>query len=215
MTSMSGAALMESREAMSSLAGPRPEHEVGWVQRLRAQDPEAFRELFRREARHIHAVVRRLAARREEVEDLVQETFVEAWKSLPKFRGQSAPGTWLHRVAVNTCVRHLRKRPLDEEPLDEDSAGEESDRAASPDEALLQTDLKDHVSAALDRLPVHARQVVVLHELEGMTFREVAKALGIPVGTAKSRLFHALRKLRELLEPYVTADDSGQSQVMA
>ena len=101
--------------------------------------------------------------------------------------------------------------------IDDDEENEEdADEAPPLDEALLQADLREQVAAALDRLPAHHRQVIVLHELEGFTFRDVAKKLGIPVGTAKSRLFHGLRKLREILRPYVCpTEEPATEQVMA
>lgn len=203
------------REEMP-ISTPRPKDDEQWVRRLRSRDAEAFREFVRAQSGRLYSLVYRLAARRDEVEDLVQEILIEVWKSLPSFRGDSSLKTWVHRIAVNTCIRHQRKRrPEEPFPECEDESMDCQPAVMDVDQSVLQSDLQHQVTIALNSLPEEFRQVVVLHEIEGLTHREMAQVLGIPVGTAKSRLFHALGKLRDRLEPYVlSSEETDPKQVM-
>ena len=160
-----------------------------------AGDTAAFERLYRRHLRRVHAAIWRLlggnAARAEE---LTQDAFVRAWQALPRFRHESAFGTWLYRLAVNTALMHLRAR----------SGGEdrETDDAALAFEASpgRRADLGLDLERAVARLPPRARAVLVLHDVEGWKHEEIARELGMAVGSSKAQLHRARGLLRGWLE---------------
>jgi RNA polymerase sigma-70 factor (ECF subfamily) len=155
-------------------------------------DAHAFERLYRRHVNRIHTLVRRMLG--EEVEDVTQDVVIRAWQKLGTFRGESAFGTWLHRLAVNVILNHRaargrwRKRFLEEPEAGLEVAG----RSVSPAGRL-------DFEAALERLPGGARQIFVLHDVEGYRHEEIAGMLGINPGTSKSQLHYARMALRRHL----------------
>ena len=165
------------------------------VRRAQAGDAVAFRELYRAHAGRVFAVCLRMAGDRAEAEELTQDVFVRAWERLRQFRGDSAFGTWLHRLAVNVVLMARRARGRREQrvvPVPEPAAVERP--AAGPGPGLS-IDLE----RALAKLPDGARDVFVLHDVEGYRHAEIAAMLGIAEGTSKAQLFRARRLLREAL----------------
>lgn len=163
-----------------------------------AGDSSAFEALYRRHAARIHGVVARLVGYdRARAEDLVQEAFVRAWQALPAYRFESAFGTWLHRLAVNTALMDLRaarSRPRGSD--DEDAL----DQVGAPDSAGHSTALTLDLERAVATLPPRARAVLVLYDVEGWKHEEIAGALGMAVGSSKAQLHRARGLLRERLE---------------
>jgi len=161
-------------------------------------DSTAFEALYRRHAARIHGVVARLVGYdRARAEDLVQEAFVRAWQALPAYRFESAFGTWLHRLAVNTALMDLRaarSRPRGSD--DEDAL----DQVGAPDSAGQSTALTLDLERAVATLPPRARAVLVLYDVEGWKHEEIAGALGMAVGSSKAQLHRARGLLRERLE---------------
>ncbi len=161
-------------------------------------DSSAFEALYRRHASRIHGVVARLVGYdRARAEDLVQEAFVRAWQALPAYRFESAFGTWLHRLAVNTALMDLRaarSRPRGSD--DEDAL----DQVGAPDSAGHSTALSLDLERAVATLPPRARAVLVLYDVEGWKHEEIAEALGMAVGSSKAQLHRARGLLRERLE---------------
>jgi RNA polymerase sigma-70 factor (ECF subfamily) len=161
-------------------------------------DSSAFEALYRRHASRIHGVVARLVGYdRARAEDLVQEAFVRAWQALPAYRFESAFGTWLHRLAVNTALMDLRaarSRPRGSD--DEDAL----DQLGAPDSAGQSTALSLDLERAVATLPPRARAVLVLYDVEGWKHEEIAEALGMAVGSSKAQLHRARGLLRERLE---------------
>ena len=161
-------------------------------------DSTAFEALYRRHASRIHGVVARLVGYdRARAEDLVQEAFVRAWQALPAYRFESAFGTWLHRLAVNTALMDLRaarSRPRGSD--DEDAL----DQVGAPDSAGQSTALSLDLERAVSTLPPRARAVLVLYDVEGWKHEEIAGALGMAVGSSKAQLHRARGLLRERLE---------------
>lgn len=162
-------------------------------------DSSAFEALYRRHAARIHGVVARLVGYdRARAEDLVQEAFVRAWQALPAYRFESAFGTWLHRLAVNTALMDLRaarSRPRGSD--DEDAL----DQVGAPDSAGHSTALSLDLERAVATLPPRARAVLVLHDVEGWRHEEIASELDMAVGTSKAQLHRARALLRRMLEP--------------
>ena len=186
------------------------------IDRCAAGQEEAFRELFDRYREHVYRVARRLVRDREEALDLTQEAFIKAFRSLDRFRGQSSFKTYLTRIAVNACLDFRRRLRRATETgsagameLDEERVGVGGSREAARAnvvDPLLQAEkreLQRALEEALDRLPENLRTTLLLHAVEGFTYREVADALEIPVGTVMSRIFYARNHLRKDLEPFL------------
>jgi RNA polymerase sigma-70 factor (ECF subfamily) len=165
------------------------------VRRAAAGDPGAFAALYRAHAGRVYALCLRLEADAARAEELTQDVFVRAWEALPGFRGESAFGTWLHRLAVNVVLADRRAAWRRERRVMavEDPAALERPGEADPALAL-------DLEAAIAALPPGARAVFVLHDLEGYQHREIAAMTGIAEGTSKAQLFRARRLLRARLE---------------
>lgn len=157
----------------------------------------AYETIYRRHAPRLYAVVWRLcggnAAR---ADDALQETFIAAWKALPQFRFQSALGTWLHRLAVNTALMELRRRAHSRDHELDDADGELL--AAIPGASSCQATQMD-LERALETLPPRARAVLVLHDIEGWKHHEIAEELQMAVGSSKAQLHRARGLLRARL----------------
>jgi RNA polymerase sigma-70 factor, ECF subfamily len=171
-------------------------------------EPGALDALIRATYADVYALSRRMLADPDEAADATQEVFVRVMRSVLGFRGESAFGTWLHRVTVNVCLTMLRKRSRAREAgvvagatpfgLPDDEYGLES-AGPLPDEVAATHDLAARSEAALATLPEDARTVVVLRDLEGMSTKEVAELLGVSESVVKVRLHRAHTKLRELV----------------
>jgi len=143
----------------------------------------------------------------QDAEDAAQDALVEICRSIASFQGRSSLSTWVYRVATNVCLEHRRRRRPEMAPLDEGFAEQQADPGKDPADAVMRNDVTSRVDSAVGSLPDLYRDVVVLHELQGLTYRECASVLGCPVGTVKSRLSNAFVKLRRLLNDY--AYESG------
>lgn len=164
--------------------------------RARDGDAVAFERLYRRHAARVHAIARRVVGG-EEADDLTQEAFLRAWEKLPGFRGESAFGTWLHRLTVNHCLTRLatlRTRWTKEEP--EAEFGMDVFAGQGSGDLHLQIDFEE----AVERLPPGMRRVFTLHDVEGFTHEEIGAQLGIAPGTSKSQLNRARLALRRWVE---------------
>lgn len=169
-------------------------NEIDCIRRAQAGDGAAIRDLYRRYAPRVHAVVRRLAGDDALAEDWAQEAWVRAIRALPAFRGDARFSTWLHRIAVNSALHGRRgreRRTGREVPLPDGNEG-----IAPGDQVALRISLQ----RALDALPAGMRQIVVLHDVEGYTHEEIGDLLGISPGTSKSQLFKARARLRSMLQ---------------
>lgn len=165
------------------------------MRRAQQHDMAAFEVLYREHVGRIFALCLRLTGARPAAEDLVQEVFVRAWRKLAAFRGESAFGTWLYRLAVNVVVSDRRSRPeTAREVLTDDPAAHES---PSPSPA---PELGMDLERAIATLPDGARRVFVLHDMEGYRHEEIARLLGIAVGTSRAHLHRARALLREVLQ---------------
>jgi RNA polymerase sigma-70 factor (ECF subfamily) len=162
----------------------------------RTEDVDAFEELYRAHAPRLYALVSRMSGSPSEGEDLLQEIFLQAHRKLESFRGESALGTWLHRLAVNHCLDYLRSRRGKMTKLTTSIDGNPARvPMARTDTPLARLDLEH----AIRQLPEGCRETFVLHDVEGFSHREIAAMLGIAQGTSKSQVFKARHKLRALL----------------
>jgi len=157
----------------------------------------------------VHGLARRYARTEADAEDLTQEIFVALCRGITSFRGESALSTWVYRVALNHCLRYQSKSRPEDIPLEEAAEPITTDHSADPLRQATRQELVDQVDAALATLtPVH-REVVILHELHGLTYSECAAVLAVPIGTVKSRLSNAFGRLRTRLTEYVLGGETG------
>jgi RNA polymerase sigma-70 factor (ECF subfamily) len=175
------------------------------VRRLKRRDARAAEEFTDAFGARVHALARRYARTEADAEDLTQEVFIDLCRAIHGFRGESALSTWVYRVALNHCLKHRRGRDTRPEtlPLDDERNGIGGD-TDDPLRHAARAELSSRIDAALAALTPEHREVVLLHELHGLTYGECAEALGVPVGTVKSRLSNAFKRLRGgLLGEYV------------
>jgi RNA polymerase sigma-70 factor (ECF subfamily) len=167
------------------------------VMRARDGDPDAFARLYDSHAPRVHAICLRLSGDPARAGELLQDVFVRAWERLGSFRGESAFGTWLHRLTVNVVLQRARgdQRRVRRIALGDDLAPKGIDGPTRALEPGLRLDLEQAVAG----LPEVLREVFVLHDVEGFQHGEIAALLNIPIGTSRSHLFRARRLLREVL----------------
>lgn len=176
------------------------------VQRLRNGENEAFDELNQQYASKMYRLACRLAGQ-EEAEDLVQEAFVQIYRSMSSFRGDCSISTWVYKITTNVCQDYLRRKSRRNwrHLFSIDWLKSEMDKELpAPDlEPHEMAEIRDDLGrlrVAIASLPIEQRSVLVLHDLEQLTYQEVADVLGIALGTVKSRLFYARQKVRQIFE---------------
>jgi RNA polymerase sigma-70 factor (ECF subfamily) len=187
--------------AAAAAEAPAPEDgEV--VQRARNGDHEAFRVLVERYQGRAHGLALRVLRDEEQARDAVQDAFIKAYGSLDRFEGRSSFYTWLYRIVMNLCLDRKRRDRSDRrvEWNDEVATGLEQDApGATPDAEAERGELGSILRRAIDALPEDARRTIELREIDGLSYKEIAAALGIPKGTVMSRLHYARRRLQESL----------------
>jgi RNA polymerase sigma-70 factor (ECF subfamily) len=203
----------------TSPAGP-PDLEV--IQRVRNGDRDAFRILVDRYQGRAHRLALRVLRDEEAARDAVQDAFVKAYSALARFEGRSSFFTWLYRLVMNQCLDARRRDKSGQELAFEEGGGLELDAEASllpvpevdgvsfaPAATLMRKELLDHLARAVDRLPEAARETLLLREVEGLSYAEIATALGIPKGTVMSRLHYARRQVQRWLIEAGVARETG------
>jgi RNA polymerase sigma-70 factor (ECF subfamily) len=177
---------------------PATDHQL--AKAAAAGDMTAFDELYRRHNRRVYALCLRMTQNVPEAEDLTQEAFIQLFRKIGSFRGDSAFTTWLHRLTVNQVLMHFRKRSVKMEKTTEE--GETPEQAVIGTENPNSMPVIDRIALdkAITQLPPGYRAVFVLHDVEGHEHEEIARMLGVAVGTSKSQLHKARMKLRALLK---------------
>jgi len=176
------------------------------VQRMALGDRRAFEDFVDKYGGPVHRLARSHARSEADAEDLTQEILVEISRSIGSFRGASSLTTWVYRVALNHCLKHQQRRRPDTAPLDAVTTAAPEEHG--PARCAERSELGIRIDSALAGLSEDHRTVVLLHEMHGLTYAECAETLGIPIGTVKSRLSNAFRRLRMALGGYVLGDDS-------
>ncbi|MCG8044390.1 MAG: RNA polymerase sigma factor RpoE [Candidatus Thiodiazotropha endolucinida] len=182
------------------------------VARVQQGDKKAFDLLVLKYQQKITNLISRYIRDPHEVLDVTQEAFIKAYRAIPKFRGDSAFYTWLYRIAINTAKNYLvaqgRRPPSDDveaEVAEQMDVGTRLKETGTPENHVLTEEISMTVQKAIDDLPEDLRTAIVLRELEGMSYEEIANAMSCPVGTVRSRIFRAReaidKKLRPLLKP--------------
>ena len=193
--------------------------DLSLVKRVREGDPRAFQQLVERYQRKVYAVALGMLKDKEEAMDVAQEAFVKVYKYLDHFKGDSSFYTWLYRITSNICIDVLRKRGAshgDPVEFDETVKMESADAhlgalgsqlGTNPQRAALRKELAQKIQEALEQVPEKHRAILLLREVDGMSYEDLARTLNIPKGTVMSRLFHARVKVQEILKKYMDLDD--------
>jgi RNA polymerase sigma-70 factor, ECF subfamily len=187
-----------------------PQTDAAAVALARDGDSEAFRALVERHSRAVYRLAYRMTGSAQDAEDVVQETFLKAYKQLSRFESRANFGTWLHRIAVNCSIDLIRSRPH-RETLQSDSetepfgAGVESTDATgtSPERLMLSTEVQQRISDAMSGLSRMERAAFMLRHFEGRSIDEISESLGLKTNATKHSIFRAVRKMRVALEPFV------------
>jgi len=178
--------------------------EAAAIERARQGDAEAFQALYDKHKRRVYSLCLRMTANVAEAEDLTQEAFLQLYRKIGTFRGESAFSTWLHRLSVNVVLMHLRKKGLPVISLEETTQGAEEDSPkkdfGAEDLALAGSIDRLQLQRAVDDLPPGYRTIFVLHDVEGYEHNEIAEIVGCSIGNSKSQLHKARMKLRDLLK---------------
>ena len=175
--------------------------EQNWIQSARNGDQAAFGLLVIKYQKRVYALTVRMCPTPELAEEAAQETFLSAWQGLPFFRGDSAFSTWLYRLASNACVDLLRKEGRHQGPSLDDEAvsAEVPDTRPTPEAAAEQKELRAQIEAGLRTLSPEHREVLILREIQQLSYDEIADALSLDLGTVKSRISRGRRQLRNFL----------------
>lgn len=176
-------------------------------------DSDAFRALVERHGRAVYRLAHRMTGNASDAEDVLQETFLKAYRQLDRFESRANFGTWLHRIAVNCSIDLIRSRAHreaghDAADLDHLGAASEVREAGqpTPERLMMSTEVHERVTAALSGLSAMERAAFVLRHFEGQSIDEIGRALGLKTNAAKHSIFRAVRKMRQALEPLVTGE---------
>ena len=165
---------------------------------------DAFEELVRQYEKRVYHLALRMCGNQEDAWEISQEAFLSAWRGLRFFRGESAFSTWIYRLASNAAIDYLRRqgrqRALEGASLDDEATfSEPQDPSPTPHQAAEQGELREHLQAGLLALSAEHRQVLLLRELQGLSYEEIGRELDLDLGTVKSRIARAREKLRKIL----------------
>ena len=178
------------------------------VERVQRGDKQAFDLLVRKYQHKLVQLIGRYVSNPADAPDIAQEAFIKAYRALPSFRGDSAFYTWLYRIAINTAKNHLlsqSRRP----PGDDIDAGDAEQFAgdsglkeyATPERMLLRDEIQTTINEAIETLPEDLKTAIILRELEGLSYEDIARAMDCPIGTVRSRIFRAREAIEKRLQP--------------
>lgn len=200
-----------NKEGQRASTGRDPVDDRELVESARKGDRDAFRTLFERYHRRAYSLAFGVLRHQDDALDVVQDAFIKAHKYLDKFEGNSSFYTWLYRIVMNLAIDHLRKHrrqkpvELDEQHLEEGAGGIAEDSllpkmlGGNPGRALMDKEIRARIDEALGELSENHRAVLVMRELEGMSYEEMAQAMNCSKGTIMSRLFHARKNMQKRL----------------
>ena len=186
--------------------------ETAMISRCQQGDQEALKEIFDKYHKKVYRIAYGVVRQREEALDIVQEVFIKLFRSIKNFKGRSQFYTYLYRMVMNTAIDHARKAGKQFiSSLDEEGSFEPSDNIEKgPERVLLQKELEERVKSAMDKLPAEQKAALIFRDVEGLSYQEMAEAMGCSIGTVMSRLHYGRKRVQELLKDYV--DLHGQSR---
>ncbi len=166
-------------------------------------DRQAQYELYKRYKDWVFNIAYRMANHREEAEDLTQKVFLQIYRNIDSFRGESAFSSWIYRMTVNLSINHFRKDKKRRQHISNELSSSNNPRAGLLKRHEEKFNLRPHLEAAISRLPAGYRMVFILYDIQGYAHNEIATMLDISEGTSKSQLHKARKELRHLLEPFI------------
>lgn len=190
------------------------------VQRVRNGDQRAYKTLVERYQRKVFSIALGMLKDREEARDVAQEAFIKVYRYLDHFKGDASFYTWLYRITVNVCIDVMRRKGTGSKEhveFDETLAHDVSEAnlgalgtrlGTNPQKSALRRELAEKIQAALEQVPEKHRAILLLREVEGMSYEDLARTLGVPKGTVMSRLFHARLKVQKVLNEYLELDEA-------
>ncbi len=189
------------------------EEDAALVEQCKAGDRKAFQTLVERYQRKVYTIAFGIVRNHDDAMDVTQDAFVKVHRYLPNFKGDSSFYTWLYRIVVNLCIDRKRRATRAAEVDYDDALEHSSDAAAgptlastyieSPQKALARKELREQMGVALGKLSDSHRKILVLREVEGMSYEDIAETLGVAKGTVMSRLFHARKNFQKALSRYL------------
>jgi RNA polymerase sigma-70 factor (ECF subfamily) len=195
------------------LTNRMPQTDAATVALARGGDSEAFRVLVERHSRAVYRIAHRMTGNPSDAEDVVQETFLKAYRQLGRFESRANFSTWLHRIAVNCSIDLIRSRPHreaghDTADLEEMGGAEvlENTGHKTPERLMLSTEVQDRIASAMSALSARERAAFVLRHFEGHSIDDISRSLGLKSNATKHSIFRAVRKMRAALEPFVAND---------
>jgi RNA polymerase sigma-70 factor, ECF subfamily len=203
-----------ARGNLTLVRNDRPNTDAELVVLCQQKDPAAFEMLVKRHQRSVYNLIYQMAPDWNNTADLTQEVFIRAWKSVHNLRNPRAFKSWLNQIATNLFYDELRKRPKQlttismDEPVDGDEnecpTRDIADTSALPDECFQRQELAEAIRKAMKQLPEQFRVAIILRELQGLSYEEIALLTHSEMGTVKSRIARARTKIQQMLEPYLT-----------
>jgi RNA polymerase sigma-70 factor (ECF subfamily) len=185
------------------------------IQLAQKGNAAGFEHIFRLHSRRVYALCLRMVRNTSEAEDLTQEAFLQLFRKIQTFRGESALSTWLHRVSVNVVLMHLRKKTVLETPLEQPNEEEGSNKLVeeigAPDPVLSGAIDRINLNRAISKLPPGYRNAFLLYDVDGYEHREIAEIMGYSAGNSKSQLHKARKQLRSALQPALDGALQGAS----
>jgi RNA polymerase sigma-70 factor, ECF subfamily len=199
------------------LTNRMPQTDAATVALARDGDSEAFQALVECHSRTVYRLAHRMTGNAADAEDVVQETFLKAYRQLGRFESRANFSTWLHRIAVNCSIDLIRSRPHreaghDMADLEEMGPGDAEPPAGhkTPERLMLSTEVHDRIASAMSALSRRERAAFVLRHFEGHSIEDISRSLGLKANATKHSIFRAVRKMRAALEPFVSAEDGGR-----
>jgi len=189
-----------------------PQTDAATVALARDGNSEAFRALVERHSRAVYRLAHRMTGNPSDAEDVVQETFLKAYRQLGRFESRANFGTWLHRIAVNCSIDLIRSRPHreaahDAADLEEiGTPGTQDTTQRTPERLMLSTEVQDRITEAMSTLSQRERAAFVLRHFEGHSIDDISRSLGLKANATKHSIFRAVRKMRAALEPFVASE---------
>ena len=186
--------------------------ETEMISRCQRGDQEALKEIFDKYHKKVYRIAYGVVRQREEALDVVQEVFIKLFRSIQNFKGRSHFYTYLYRMAINTSIDHKRKAGKQfVSSLDEEGSFEPSDEAdKGPEKILLQKELEEKVRQAMDKLPDEQKAAIIFRDVEGLSYQEMAEAMGCSIGTVMSRLHYGRKRMQESLKDYLKLQGQGR-----
>jgi len=175
------------------------------ISRASGGDPSAFNQLMGMHEKRMYAVALRMCGNREDAQDCLQEAMLRVYRAIGGFKGQSSFGTWVYRITMNTCLDELRRKKNKQNVSFDnllDQGWSPADDSASPEKKVMQIEMRKSISTSIQELPEDMRSAIIMRDIHGYSYDEIADILGVNVGTIKSRISRGREKLREKLSNF-------------